>query len=146
MNSYSNNPAFEFRQMLGGLIAYHQEGLKRVVELQQTFDSLLDSPDLFRSKPNVNKQEFVAFADGTGLTREAFSKINENDFDIVLGLDLKSVGIKEETPLEVKALCDQRDQARAEKNFEESDRLRDKIENMGYTVEDTSEGTRVFKK
>ena len=33
-----------------------------------------------------------------------------------------------------------------EKNWKESDRLREEIEKLGYTVEDSKDGTRVFKK
>ena len=36
--------------------------------------------------------------------------------------------------------------SREENNFEESDRLREEIEKLGYVVEDTKEGMRVFKK
>ncbi|MFA4833514.1 MAG: cysteine--tRNA ligase [Patescibacteria group bacterium] len=66
------------------------------------------------------------------------------DFDRMLGLNL---GVKEEKiPAEVEELKKQRETARREKNWKESDKLRDKIESLGYIVEDTKEGSRVFKK
>lgn len=67
------------------------------------------------------------------------------DFDKVLGLELNLVN-KEEVPEEVKNLIVLRIKARAEKNWTESDRLRDEIEKLGYVVEDSGEGVRVIKK
>jgi cysteinyl-tRNA synthetase len=62
-------------------------------------------------------------------------------FDSVLGLDLESIE-KEEisvTP-EMQALLDAREKARESKDFAESDRLREEIGKLGYTVKDTPEG------
>lgn len=62
-------------------------------------------------------------------------------FDEMLGLGLST--IKKETleiSPEVEALLDARATAREEKNFAESDRLRDEIANLGFTVKDTAEG------
>jgi cysteinyl-tRNA synthetase len=42
----------------------------------------------------------------------------------------------------VEALIEQRKQARAEKNWAESDRIRDQLKEMGVVLEDSSEGTR----
>lgn len=66
------------------------------------------------------------------------------DFDKVLGLELNLVN-KEEVPEEVKNLVGLRIKARAEKNWAESDRLRDEIEKLGYVVEDSGEGIRIKK-
>ena len=51
----------------------------------------------------------------------------------------------EEIPAEVTTLVVQRADARAQKNFAESDRLRDAIAALGYTVKDTAEGQQVKK-
>ena len=69
-------------------------------------------------------------------------------FDTVLGLDIKKQLKIKTTPLsaEIAALIAARDQARQNKNWSESDSLRTKIENLGYTIEDTPTGTRVSKK
>ncbi len=66
------------------------------------------------------------------------------DFDKVLGLKLDS--LDEKLPEEVKELLIKRGEARKNKNFEESDKIREKIEKMGYAVEDSKDGMRVFKK
>ncbi|MQS52965.1 cysteine--tRNA ligase [Companilactobacillus mishanensis] len=43
---------------------------------------------------------------------------------------------------EIQAMVDQRDQARADKDFATSDSLRDKLKDMGVILEDTPQGTR----
>jgi len=48
-------------------------------------------------------------------------------------------------PEEVHALLEQRQKARDEKNWAESDRLRDKIAELGWTVQDTPEGPILVK-
>jgi cysteinyl-tRNA synthetase len=67
------------------------------------------------------------------------------DFDRVLGLDLDRVGDAEELPAAVRELVAARAQARAEKQWAESDRLRDAIQAAGYTVKDTREGMQLIK-
>ena len=57
------------------------------------------------------------------------------DFDKVLGLNLGKK-IEEEIPKEVLDLVEKRNQARDEKNWAESDRLREIIRKNGYLVED----------
>lgn len=71
------------------------------------------------------------------------------DFDQVLGLELENISVDDEDlELEpkIEELKTAREKARAEKNWEESDRLRDEIQNMGYVVEDGSEGMKIYKK
>ena len=53
---------------------------------------------------------------------------------------------EEDTPSdEVKALAEQRQKAREEKNWAESDRLRDEIAALGWAVQDTPEGVKLVK-
>lgn len=69
------------------------------------------------------------------------------DFDQVLGLGLDKVKKeKVEIPKEVQALVKERDEARKNKDWAKSDELRDKIGELGFTVEDTSEGQVIKKK
>ena len=68
------------------------------------------------------------------------------DFDAaVLGLELDRPEKVAALPDDVAALADQRVQARAEKNWALSDQLRDEIQAMGYAVNDTPEGQKVYK-
>jgi cysteinyl-tRNA synthetase len=69
------------------------------------------------------------------------------DFNKVLGLDLGiQAEVQKDLSIEVKELIKLRDSARVEKNWEESDKIRDKIEKLGYIIEDSKNGMRVFKK
>ena len=69
-------------------------------------------------------------------------------FDTVLGLkiDEQEEKVQEEIPQEIQELLQQRQQARTEKNWAESDRLRDEIQGKGYIVKDSKEGTTIEKK
>ena len=68
-------------------------------------------------------------------------------FDEVLGFDLKNYEKQEEDlPDEIKTLVIERNNARAEKNWAESDRIRDILIEKGYLVKDSKEGTIVEKK
>lgn len=75
-------------------------------------------------------------------------------FDKVLGLDMKNAENyllefkheeSEELPEEIKALVEERKQARAEKNWAKSDEIRDKIISLGYSIKDTKDGIIVKK-
>ena len=67
-------------------------------------------------------------------------------FDTVLGLKIdEEQKVKElEIPEEILKLIEKRKKAREEKNWEESDRLRDLIKEKGYEVKDTKDGMQVF--
>ncbi len=68
------------------------------------------------------------------------------DFDEVLGLGLSDLNTGDDLPADILNLQKQREVARKEKNFEESDRLRDEIQNMGYAIEDSNDGMKIYKK
>ena len=73
------------------------------------------------------------------------------EFDKILGLDLEhslnyiNNDEKEELPDEIKVLVEKRNEARQNKDWAESDRLRDQINKMGYSIKDTKEGSVVEK-
>jgi cysteinyl-tRNA synthetase len=67
------------------------------------------------------------------------------DFESVLALDLDKVGKDMVLPSEIQSLFDQRVTARKQKNWSLSDQLRDKIQSLGFAVQDTPQGMKVFK-
>ena len=67
------------------------------------------------------------------------------EFDRVLGLELAKIEQEDVLPAEIRKLVDERNQARLEKNWEASDRLRDQIQSLGYVVQDTKDGMKVFR-
>ena len=69
-------------------------------------------------------------------------------FDEVLGLDLKNYQNYQkeiEIPENIKELIEKRNQARKEKKWEESDKIRDEIQKLGYNIKDTKEGIKIEK-
>ncbi|MDD5290809.1 MAG: cysteine--tRNA ligase [Patescibacteria group bacterium] len=68
------------------------------------------------------------------------------DFDKVFGLNIEKELYNFVKPENIEALINEREKARKERNFKESDRLRKEIEKKGYRVEDTEVGMRFFKK
>ncbi len=64
------------------------------------------------------------------------------ELDMVLGLLIPQ---EEEASAEVTQLLEERATARAEKNWVESDRIRDRLTELGWTVKDTPEGPKLRK-
>ena len=64
------------------------------------------------------------------------------ELDAVLGLLIPP---EEAIPAEVNELLEARTKARAEKNWAESDRIRDRLAELGWTVKDTPEGPKLRK-
>lgn len=64
------------------------------------------------------------------------------DFDKVLALNLNE---EEIIPENIKALAAELDEAREQKDFETSDKIRQQIEREGYTIKNTSNGSVVSK-
>jgi cysteinyl-tRNA synthetase len=66
-----------------------------------------------------------------------------DDVGAVLGFTFGNAVEELDIPQSVHALIEKRDEARKEKRFAESDRIRDELKAMGYLVEDTPEGRRI---
>ena len=67
------------------------------------------------------------------------------DFDRVLGLDLAKVTVSDPLPREIRHMVEERQKARAAKNWSLADELRDRIQGAGYVVQDAKDGMKVFK-
>ena len=61
-------------------------------------------------------------------------------FDRVLGLDLAVAAEADVVPEQVRTMAELRWQMRAERNFAESDRLRDELLALGWTMQDGRDG------
>ena len=67
-------------------------------------------------------------------------------FDTVLGLEIEKEDKNEiQIPEEILKLVEERNIARKEKNWEESDRIRDLLQEKGYVVKDTKDVTKISK-
>ena len=60
-------------------------------------------------------------------------------------MGLRLGGAQDEVDLETKALAAERDAARAAKDFARADALRDQLQDAGWVVEDTPEGTALHR-
>lgn len=67
---------------------------------------------------------------------EADKKATILDFDKVLGLDLGKKTVVEDIPSEILDMAEDRKKSKGEKNWQESDKLRQTIEARGYMIED----------
>jgi len=67
------------------------------------------------------------------------------DFDQVLGLNLGQLKKVGKIPTEVNKLAKARKTARQDKNWQESDRLREEIKKLGFVVEDNEVGYKLRK-
>ncbi|MEA2020419.1 MAG: cysteine--tRNA ligase [Patescibacteria group bacterium] len=67
-----------------------------------------------------------------------------SDFDHVLGLGLGNVEVTH-VPEEVEKLVKKREQLRKAGEYNEADKVREKIRKLGFSVEDTPEGSRIQK-
>lgn len=69
------------------------------------------------------------------------------DFDKVFGLRLKEVKeSKLDLPKEVEQLVKEREEARKRKDWKTADKIREKLKEFGYLIEDTESGYRIIKK
>ena len=82
--------------------------------------------------------EAVKYADKSPKIAKLLEK-----FDTVLGIKITEKKEQETIPEEILELVEQRKKARQERNWAESDRLRDLISEKGYAVKDTKEGMEV---
>lgn len=77
--------------------------------------------------------------------KKATGKIGTiKEIDRVFGLKLLEKE-KVSIPAEVQGLVDEREKARADKDYEKSDKLRDEIKKLGYQLDDTNDGAKVSK-
>lgn len=82
---------------------------------------------------------------GDSIVSDEDKKSTAIEMDKVLGLGFGE-NKKEAIPENIIKLATERDEARKNKNWNESDRIRDEIVNLGFEVKDTPEGQKISKK
>ncbi|HEX3621466.1 MAG TPA: cysteine--tRNA ligase [Acidimicrobiales bacterium] len=98
-----------------------------------------------------------AMAELSGLVRAANTALDAGDAatagplvaavgELTTAVGLVLVGGGEAVPPEVAALVTQRERARAGRDFAAADAVRDRLDGLGWVVEDTPRGTRVHRK
>ena len=109
-----------------------------IVEIENKFHQAIND-DLNMPLAMSSVWEAVKYQDKSPKMAQLLEK-----FDTVLGLKITEKK-EEEIPQEILDLVEQRKIARQEKNWAESDRLRDLITEKGYSVKDTKDGVEVSK-
>ena len=117
------------REQAGKVNKTYQNKFKEFIEDD------LDTPRALSLLWDVLKDENISNAD---------KKATVLDFDKVFGLGFENLK-KEKIPEKVQKLVKEREQARQNKNFKESDELRKEINSLGYEVKDTPEGQKISK-
>jgi cysteinyl-tRNA synthetase len=116
-----------------------QDGSKSAEEYIETFQESIDD-DL--NTPQALAAMWEMLKDENVDSEERYEVLL--NFDRVLGLDLDKIK-KIEVPQEVASLLEQREHARLHKNWDDADDIRDKIEELGYVIDDTDSGPIIKK-
>ena len=130
-------PERELNESEQALIA---KGKEAVNKFDESMDDDLNTADAIGAIFELVKEGNLAITADTA--REAIkSTLNTlKEMTDVLGILTRE---NDNIPDDIKALVEQRKQARAEKNWAESDRLRDEITARGFVLEDTPKGAKV---
>ena len=115
-----------------------------VERLEDDFDTLGAMTIIFEYQTYIN----------SGIDDEAFSleecksliDLIKTWDEVVAIFDLTLLSQDEKVPNEIRALLALRNEAKMEKNYQESDRIRDELDMLGYRIIDEKNGSRVEKK
>ena len=127
-NSYER-----LKNIISGIKDDSKENKKYLEDFEKAINDDLDMPKALAVLWNLVRDEK---AEGKCRTIEKM--------DSVLGLDLLKKE-KLEIPAEIKKLAQQREEARKQKDWKKADELREKINDKGFYVDDSDEGTRLKK-
>ena len=135
-NGYEN-----IKKKIISLKQNHYKGKDETEKYQSSFNKAIHS-DL--NIPNA-LQIFHTVLDDLDFDSKKKIKLLE-EFDKVLGLDIKEMKEEKFTiPKEIKDLANEREKLRKDKMWEEADLFRKRIEEKGYNLKDSPEGTKLEK-
>ncbi len=124
---------YEAFKSLGDSVGTVEANYKK--KFEESMNDDLNTPQALATVWELVKDSAISNAD---------KKATLLDFDKVLGFGFAD--IKEDIiPKEVKALAQEREEARKNKDFKKSDELRDKINSLGYEIKDSSDGVKISK-
>lgn len=136
-NSAADNIKDEEKEIKATFDGYKQKFIDAMEDDLNTADAI---SELFEIVGEANKKLTAENEPSKEILGYALSMLKE--LGGVLGLLNKS---DEGIPAEVQALLDERQTARAEKNWAKSDEIRDTLKEMGYAVKDTPKGQQLTK-
>jgi cysteinyl-tRNA synthetase len=117
---------------------------KLEAEFRAALEDDLDTPKALQVFRELSRSANIYLE--SGKNREVLEKILElyRTFAAVLGLFEKNEG-GEKVPAEVLILVEERETARKEKDWGKADKLRDRIKELGFVIQDMKEGAQVKK-
>ncbi|MBW2975629.1 cysteine--tRNA ligase [Candidatus Woesearchaeota archaeon] len=108
-------------------------------EAKSAFELKMDD-DLNISEALAVIFDFIRDINKLSLSKKDASKVlsfMEDINDVIGVIDLKE---KEDIPVEIKKLIQEREKARKEKDWEKADKIRDRIKQKGFSIDDSKEG------
>ena len=130
-----------YQTHLKGTEELNDEDIKKLKELEHDFNKAIND--------DMNMPLAMSYVWELARYEKKSSKIAEllQKFDKVLAIkiDKEDKEEKNKIPKEITDLVEQRKKAREEKNWQESDRIRDLIKEKGYEIKDTKEGVEINK-
>ena len=130
-------PERELNEAEQALIA---KGREAVAKFDEAMDDDLNTADAIGAIFELVKEGNLAITADTAHAAIKSTLSTLKEMTDVLGILSRE---NDAIPDDIKALVEQRKQARAEKNWAESDRLRDEITARGFVLEDTPKGAKV---
>ena len=130
-------PERELNEAEQALIA---KGREAVAKFDEAMDDDLNTADAIGAIFELVKEGNLAITADTARAAIKSTLSTLKEMTDVLGILARE---NDAIPDDIKALVEQRKQARAEKNWAESDRLRDEITACGFVLEDTPKGAKV---
>ena len=118
------------------------EGLEKEAEnTRENFEEYMDD-DLNTAKA---KQALLSLAGEVNSRGEASDKVGDTlrELSMVLGVDIRPDATPRESSM-ADLLSELRDEAREREDYEASDFIRERLEELGFEVEDSEEGSRWF--
>ncbi len=116
------------------------KGREAVAKFDEAMDDDLNTADAIGAIFELVKEGNLAITADTARAAIKSTLSTLKEMTDVLGILARE---NDAIPDDIKALVEQRKQARAEKNWAESDRLRDEITARGFVLEDTPKGAKV---
>ena len=125
---------------------------EQIVQAQNEINKLSVATQLQEEPMDARSKYAKAINDYLGLKDKAISKKIEiakilTKFDTILGIKINEKNSqKQDIPTEILDLIEKRKNARKNKDWDKSDELRDLINQKGYDIKDTKQGTEIKKR
>ena len=130
-----------YQTHLKGTEKLNDEDIKKLKEIENDFNRAIND-DMNMPLAMSYVWELARYEKKSPKIAELLQKL---DTVLAIKIDKENKEEKNKIPQEILKLVEQRKKAREEKNWQESDRIRDLIKEKGYEIKDTKEGVEINK-